>query len=132
MAEGAVSNAQCFTSLEGVTYTTTTAAPTSFTCYDSISGWTMGPYATRGFCLVDDGGIMHLTGAVSTTGTNNFITTFPTLNRPTRDMFVEVDLCNGQQGRITVDQFGSMLVEAEHGFSQAACFTSLEGVSFVK
>jgi hypothetical protein len=133
VAEGsAIGNAQCFTSLEGVTYTTTTAAPSSFTCYDSISGWTMAPFGTRGFCLVDDGGIMHLTGAVSTSGTSNFITGFPTLNRPTRDMFVEVDLCNGQQGRITIDQFGTMLVEAEHGFSQAACFTSLEGVSFVK
>jgi hypothetical protein len=128
---GVVSNAQCFTSLEGVTYTTTTAG-SSYTCYDSISGWTMGPYSTRGFCLIDDGGIMHLTGAVSTTGTSTFLTSFPTLNRPTHDMWVEVDMCNGEQGMIRIDQFGTMVVEAEHGFSQAACFTSLEGVSFVK
>ncbi len=130
-AEGALSNAQCFTSLEGVTYTTTTAA-SSFTCYSSIDGWTSGPFSTRGFCFIDDGGIMHLTGAVSTTGTSSYITSFPTLNRPTHDMFVEVDLCSGQQGRILIDQFGTMVVEAEHGFPQAACFTSLEGVSFVK
>jgi hypothetical protein len=92
----------------------------------------MGPYSTRGLCLVNDGGIVRLMGGLSTTGTNSYITTFSTKFWPSHDISVEVDLCNGEQGRILMHQFGGLRVEAEHGFGQAACFTSLEGVSFVR
>jgi hypothetical protein len=132
-AEGGVlSNAQCFTSLEGVSYSTTPASPGAFTCVGPLDGWTSAPYGTRGLCLVDDGGVVRLMGGISTTGTNNFVVWLGHLFRPAHDMFMEVDMCNGEQGHVQIFPDGVMVVKAEHGFNQAACFTSLEGVSYVR
>jgi hypothetical protein len=132
-AQGNVwSNAQCFTSLEGVSYSTTPASPGAFTCVGQLTGWTSAPYATRGLCLVDDGGIIRMMGAISTTGTNPTVLAFGHLFRPAHDMFMEVDMCNGEQGHVQIYPDGVMVVKAEHGFGQAACFTSFEGVSYVR
>lgn len=133
VAQGnAFANAQCFTSLEGVSYSTTPASPGAFTCVGQLTGWTSAPYATRNLCLVDDGGIIRMMGSISTTGTNPTVLAFGHLFRPSRDMFMEVDMCNGEQGHVQIYPDGVMVVKAEHGFGQAACFTSFEGVSYVR
>jgi hypothetical protein len=42
-----------------------------------------------------------------------------------------VDMCNGQKGRIRITPGGIVNVETLAGrFSDAQCFTSLEGASF--
>jgi hypothetical protein len=128
---GVFSNAQCFTPLEGVSYSTTPASPGNFSCIP-LDGWTSAPYGTRGLCLIDDGGIVRLMGAISTSGTNNFVVWLGHLFRPAHDMFMEVDMCNGEQGHVQIFPDGTMVVKAEHGFGQAACFTSFEGVSYVR
>lgn len=129
---GVTSNAQCFTSLEGVSYSTTPATPSAFSCLGAIDGWTSAPYGTRGVCLIDDGGIVRLMGAVSTSGTNNFVFWLGHLFRPSHDVFMEVDMCNGEQGHLQIFPDGTAVLKAEHGFGQAACFTSFEGVSYVR
>jgi hypothetical protein len=130
---GAWANAQCFTSLEGAWYVKTPASPGSYTCMGAgdLSPWTVAPYSTRNLCFFDDGGIVRFLGALSG-GTQPFIVTFGTLMRPGHDVFMEADLCNGEQGQIQVSPDASTSVTAEHGFAQASCFTSLEGVSYIR
>jgi hypothetical protein len=42
-----------------------------------------------------------------------------------------VDLCNATNGRLFIQPSGVATVQAENGtFSNAQCFTSLDGVSF--
>jgi hypothetical protein len=52
--------------------------------------------------------------------------------RPTTNVYVPVDLCDATNGRLEIQQAGDVLVQAEGGtFSDAQCFTSLDGASFV-
>jgi hypothetical protein len=43
---------------------------------------------------------------------------------------VPVDLCNSTNGRLHIQPDGTVDVETEKAFSNAQCFTSLEGASF--
>ena len=57
--------------------------------------------------------------------------TLPSTFRPLKEVFVPVDLCNATNGRLQIAPNGTVTVQAEGGaFSNAACFTSLDGVSF--
>jgi hypothetical protein len=68
---------------------------------------------------------------MSTAGTNPVAFTLPSGFRPTTTVYVAVDLCNATNGRLQIGHNGTVTVEAEGGtFSNAQCFTSLDGVSF--
>jgi hypothetical protein len=57
--------------------------------------------------------------------------TLPAAFRPASVVFVPVDLCTASNGRLQIEPSGVVTAEAEGGaFSNAACFTSLDGVSF--
>jgi len=57
----------------------------------------------------------------------------PPAFRPVTAVYVKVDLCNAHNGRFLIDTSGNVIVQAEGGtFSNAACFTSLDGASFVQ
>jgi hypothetical protein len=57
--------------------------------------------------------------------------TLPAALRPLTDVYVPVDLCNATNGRLHITSGGVVDVEAEGGtFSNAQCFTSLDGASF--
>ena len=44
-----------------------------------------------------------------------------------------MDLCNGNNGRLNIQPNGVVTVEAENNdFTQAQCFTSLDGASFAR
>jgi hypothetical protein len=45
---------------------------------------------------------------------------------------VKVDLCNAHNGRLYIHTDGVVTVQAETAFSDAQCFTSLEGVFFAQ
>jgi hypothetical protein len=47
---------------------------------------------------------------------------------------VPVDLCNATNGRLDIAPSGTVSVEQQNGdpFTNAQCFTSLDGVSFAK
>ena len=48
-------------------------------------------------------------------------------------MYVPIDLCSATNGRLQIAPDGTVTVEAEGGtFSNAQCFTSLDGASFVQ
>jgi len=75
-------------------------------------------------------GIVHLKGAIKTSGNNPIPFVLPAQFRPAGNTFVPVDLCNATNGRLFIDTAGNVTVQSEFEFSHAACQTSLDGASF--
>jgi len=52
---------------------------------------------------------------------------------PAADTYVKVDLCDATNGRLFIQPTGVVTVQQQSGdpFSNAQCFTSLDGASFV-
>src|SRR5215472_13684979 len=122
-------NAQCFTSLDGASFA---KAPAFFTNLTLKNGWTNAPFSTSKAAVRGISGVVHFKGAIATSGTNSVPFTLPANFRPGTNVFVPVDLCNATNGRLFIQHNGVVSVEAEGGtFSNAQCFTSLDGVSFV-
>jgi len=95
------------------------------------NGWTGAPFGTSAPAVRTISGIVHFKGAIATTGTNPVPFTLPAAFRPASVVFVPVDLCTTTNGRLQIEPTGVVTVQAEGGaFSNAACFTSLDGASF--
>jgi hypothetical protein len=125
---GAFSNAACFTSLDGASFA---KSATSFTPLTLQNGWFNSPFGTFAPRVRTISGIIHLEGAIATSGTNPVPFTLPTGFRPASVVFVPVGLCTATNGRLQIEPTGVVTVQAEGGaFSNAACFTSLDGVAF--
>jgi hypothetical protein len=101
--------------------------PTTLTL---LNGWTNAPYSTSDAQVEVVNGIVHLKGAIATSGTNNEAFVLPKAFRPAHYVYIPVDLCNANNGRLYIEPDGAVYVESETTFSQAACFTSLDGASF--
>jgi hypothetical protein len=126
---GAFSNAQCFTSLDGVSFAPTTG---NFTALALINGWTAAPFATSNPAAQTIKGVTHFKGAMATTGASSIPFVLPGTMRPKKDVYIAVDLCSATNGRIHIAPTGTVDVQEENGtFSNAQCFTSLDGASFV-
>jgi len=94
-------------------------------------GWS--PYGGSPVGATLDGGIVHLWGAITTSGTNPAAFTLPPEFRPASNVFVPVDMCHGTNGRLDIFPNGTVNVEAEPGgWGNAQCFTSLDGAWFVE
>jgi hypothetical protein len=107
------------------------AQAATFTPLTLQNGWTNAPFSTSAAEVATISGIVHLKGAIATTGTNPVPFTLPAAFRPASEVFVPADLCNATNGRLQIEPTGVVTVQAEGGaFSNAACFTSLDGVSF--
>jgi hypothetical protein len=118
----------CFTSLEGVTFA---ASASGYTAATLQNGWVNAVFSTRNVAFKNDGGIVRFEGAVGN-GTAATIFTLPADLRLPRTMYVNINLCGGRQGRIDVSADGRVSVEvpSSGAFTDATCFTSLEGASF--
>ena len=128
-AEGAFSDAQCFTSLEGASFTLTPPANVAMAL---LNGWSNSPFNTRPVRASLDGGVVRLRGAMNTAGADPHAFTLPPGLRPAADVYVQVDLCDATNGRLTIQATGLVSVQAEGPFSDAQCFTSLDGASYVR
>ena len=126
--DGPWSKAQCFVSLEGVSYALSTSG---YTAIALQNGWTNAPFGTRNAVGKDVGGIVHLAGSISG-GTSTTVFQLPTALRPSSMVYVTVDLCSGKKGRLVIGPDGTTTVQANSAFSDAQCFTSLEGVTYAK
>jgi hypothetical protein len=125
---GTFSNAACFTSLDGASFA---KSASSFTPLTLQNGWFNSPFGTSAPAVRTISGIVHLKGAIATSGTNPVPFTLPAAFRPASVVFVPVDLCTTTNGRLQIEPTGVVTVQAEGGaFSNAACFTSLDGASF--
>jgi len=128
--ENVFSDAQCFTSLDGATYSPNTNGYTALTL---INGWTNGPFSTSNAAIRSLYGFVLFKGAIATSGTNPSPFTVPVGYRPATDVYVPVDLCNANNGRLHITPAGAVDVEVEGGtFSNAQCFTSLDGAWFAQ
>jgi hypothetical protein len=127
---GTFSNAACFTSLDGASFA---KSASSFTTLTLQNGWFNSPFGTSAPAVRTISGIVHLKGAIATSGTNPVPFTLPAAFRPASVVFVPVDLCTSTNGRLQIEPTGVVTVQAEGGvFSNAACFTSLDGASFAR
>ena len=109
----------------------TAAQAVTFTNLTLLNGWTGGPFSTAQPSVAIIGGIVHFRGAIATSGTNPEPFVLPASFRPSTNVFVPVDLCNATNGRLDIAPSGVVTVEPEGGtFSNAQCFTSLDGVTF--
>jgi hypothetical protein len=125
-AEKAFAAAECFTSLDGASFALTAGTPLT-----TVNGWTGAPFGTSSPAAALVSGVVHLKGAIATTGTNPVAFTLPPGMRPAANVYVPADLCDAANGRLLIQPDGTVTVQAESSFSDAQCFTSLDGASFV-
>jgi hypothetical protein len=124
---GNFSQAQCFTSLDGVSFATTA---TSFTALTLQNGWKNSANGTSKAAVRVINGIVHLKGAISG-GTSATVFTLPPGFRPSSGtLYVPVDLCHADNGHLRITPTGTVVVEAEQAPSDTTCFTSLDGATF--
>jgi hypothetical protein len=103
----------------------------SFSALTLQNGWFKAPFGNSAPAARKISGIVYLKGAVATSGTNPVPFTLPAGFRPAGEVYVQVDLCTATNGRLQIEPDGVVIVQAEGGtFANAACFTSLDGVSF--
>jgi hypothetical protein len=114
---------------------TTPAATPHAPAYTQLAlknGWANYGFGTRKAAVFKDlSGIVHFKGAISTTGTSINPFTLPKAFWPGGTVNVAADMCDATNGRLVISNTGVATVEAQNGtFSNAACFTSLEGISY--
>jgi hypothetical protein len=125
-AETSFSDAQCFTSLDGASF-----ALTATKALTLQNGWTNAPFSTSNAAVSLISGIVHFKGSIAG-GTTSVAFTLPPSMRPSTSVYVPVDMCNATNGRLLIVPDGTVSVQAESSFSNAQCFTSLDGASFVR
>jgi hypothetical protein len=126
---GTFANAACFTSLDGVSFAKTRAG---FSALSLLNGWTNSTFGGSAPAVRKVGDIVHLEGAMSTSGTTAEAFVLPAADDPSTDVYVGVDLCGATNGRLLITTGGQVSVQAETSFSDAQCFTSLDGASFAQ
>ena len=125
-AEDSFSDAACFTSLDGVSFALSGGTPLT-----PRNGWSGAPSGTSSPAGALTADVVHLKGAIATGGSNPVPFTLPASLRPTHVIDVPVDLCNANNGRLYITPSGVVTVQAETAFSNAQCFTSLDGVTYL-
>jgi hypothetical protein len=120
---------KCGVSLDGASFA---LSPTSFTALTLQNGWMNAPYGTANAAVRKISGIVHLKGAIWSNGTSPYPFVLPPGFRPANQIWVSVDLCDGNNGRLNIQPDGLVTVQQQGGdpFSNATCFTSLDGASF--
>jgi hypothetical protein len=129
-AAASYSDATQFTSLDGVSFELLTTGHTKLTLQN---GWGNTIYGTRPVAVADDGTSVRFEGAMSgssSAGSSPFV--MPAGFRPSSTVYLPVDMCGARKGRLVIDTAGNVSLYAEGAWSDATCFTSLEGVSFPK
>jgi hypothetical protein len=116
-----------FTSLEGISFAVNS---TGFTPISLINGWT--PYGTRNPAVRVSGKLVQFQGSISTSGSNSVPFVLPSNMRPKKRVYIPIDLCDATNGRLDIGTDGTVNVETEGDFSDAQCFTSLEGAWFLQ
>jgi hypothetical protein len=126
---GTFFDAQCFTSLEGASFALSTS---SFSSLALQNGWTQAPFGTRTAAVMNDSGIIRFAGAISS-GSNAVIATLPIELRPAAAVYVPVNQYGVTKGRLVIQPWGSVTVEAEgNALGNAQSFTSLESVWYAR
>jgi len=134
-AVGAVCAAAVAVPLAGAaTAQAATSAPHTLTItWTSLAlrnGWADYGNHTAAPAVTKINGIVHLKGAIATTGTNPVPFTLPAGDRPATNVFVPVDLGAATAGLLNIAPSGVASVQADQTWSNAQTLTSLDGASF--
>ena len=125
---GTFSNAQSFTSLDGVSFAVNNAGYTNLALQN---GWTASPFSTRPPAVRNVNGVIHFQGAMATTGSNAQPFVLPLGFAPSTNAYLPLDTFAGTKGRLFVNIGGQVSIVGENGvFTNAKQFTSLEGLSY--
>jgi hypothetical protein len=128
--DGGTSFEDCFTSLDGASFV---LHPKNSTALKLKNGWVNQAFGTAPAAAELVNGVVRFQGGISG-GATSVITTMPLSLRPTKDVFVKVDLCDAAvDGRVEIQPSGKVSIQEADGLlGTAQCFTSLDGASFVK
>lgn len=124
---GTFTQAQCFTSLDGVSFA---PSDVGFTPLSLSSGWSGAPYGTSAAAVSNRDGIIRFKGGI-TGSPGDLVFSLPAELRPAARAYVPVDLCGGIKGRLVLESTGEVRVQSVGAIADAQCFTSLDGASFV-
>jgi hypothetical protein len=119
----------CAVSLEGVSFPVANTAAAGWTCLTPINGWVAAALSTRTPCVKNVDGVIHLSGAAQTGGTNMNALTLPVGMRPSKEAYMIIDLCSAGMGSIQVSPSGNVKVGYQL-LSNAQCLSSFEGAAF--
>src|SRR6185437_11770444 len=129
-AQSSFSDAQDFTSLEGAWFALSSSG---FTPLTYQNGW--GTYlGSRPAAISISNGIVRFQGAIGAANGSSLVPfAVPGGFLPALDVYTPLDLCNANKGRLDIDNYGDVSIEAESStVTNATCFTSLDGVSFAQ
>jgi len=133
-AAGAVCAAAIAVPLAGAAAAQAAAAPhaltSTWTSLTLQNGWHNFVFGTAAPAVTNISGIVHLKGAIATSGTNQEPFTLPAGDRPTTAIYVPVDMGAATAGRLAILPTGVVFVASEQNWSNAQVLTSLDGVSF--
>jgi hypothetical protein len=127
-SENSFTNAECFTSLDGASFALNGSGYTELSL---INGWYNAPYSTSNAEVKKINGVVHFKGALASIADNAEAFVLPKAYWPKTYVYIPVDLCNATNGRLYIQPTGEVYVQAETYFSNAECFTSLDGAWFV-
>src|SRR5579862_7821903 len=113
----AVSMVALFLPLAAVTGAQAAAAFSNLTL---VNGWSALTGTGKPSASLADG-VVTLSGAIRTSGTNGEAFTLPTADRPPTAVYVSIDFAGGDSGRLYIQPSGIVTVQADGGdFSDAA------------
>ena len=129
ISDGATTSATCFTSLDGASFTLSTA---SFTKLKVKSGWQNGADSGRVASAGLGGGYVHLAGELRLTGKSLIAFTLPAKFRPVKSVYVPVNMCTGEIGRLDIFPSGEVKAQPQGkgNIWEPKCGLSLEGASY--
>jgi hypothetical protein len=119
--------AQCFTSLEGVSYA---LSSDSYKPVKLQKGWTAAPYGTATPAAKSSGGTVYLEGGMASSKTGTGAFKLPKKLWPSAVVYAPADMYDASNGRLVINTDGSVAVQAETDVDNALLFTSLEGISY--
>jgi hypothetical protein len=125
LALGAVLLVFCMT-LASTSAVAQFATPTQLTF---VNGWVDAGFTTSHAMVEEANGLIEFRGSIEA-GTTAVAFTLPAGYRPSTNVYIPVDLCNAAKGRLFIQPSGVVSVQAEKLFTDAQCFTSLDGAMF--
>ena len=130
-AAGAVCAAAVALPLAGAaTAQAATSANPTYTPLTLVNGWIDYGNGEAAPAVTNINGIVHLKGAIATSGTNQVAFTLPAGDRPATEVAVQVDLLGATAGQLDIAPDGQATVYSEQSWNNAQQFTSLDGASF--
>lgn len=113
-------DAQCFTSLDEVSFAVSAFGYTPLTL---LNNWSHAPFNTRDVAVRVAKNNVQFQGAMAG-GSTAVAFTLPFGFRPNNNVYVPVALCDAEKGCLHIQPNGTVTVQARNALADAQCFTS--------